>query len=68
MKLTSAATIASLGEDNDAEKSLPPQGSKKEHCRDKKEVAEALASYEGGSSKDRVEKGRVIAEDATRGD
>ena len=25
MKLTSAATIASLGEDNDAEKSLPPR-------------------------------------------
>ena len=25
MKLTSATTIASLGEDNDAEKSLPPR-------------------------------------------
>ena len=39
------------------------EGSKKEHCRDEKEVAEALASYEGGSLKD-----RAIAEEATRGD
>ena len=27
------------------------EGSKKEHCHDEKEAAEALASYEGGSSK-----------------
>ena len=36
------------------------RGFQKEHCHDEKEAAEALASYEGGSSKDRVEKGRAI--------
>ena len=71
VKLTSATTIASSGEDNGAEKSLTPR-TKRVPTRNtavmKKKPREAPASYEGGSLKDRVEKGRAIAKEATRRD
>lgn len=51
-KLIFVATITSSKEENDAKKSLPmhEEGSKREQCCDTKEVAETLATQDGGRS------------------